>query len=123
MSVSTIATGDTVQIYAEASDDWTDNQRVTLQTADVDCKVQMLSADESDGFLSDAEAKGVQVLFASDPSLNSRCYLKHTARADGSISARWFKVMGTFEEGRPGQTLLWVAMCEELTGAGAPTVV
>lgn len=123
MSLLNLATGDILQRYVESADAWTDNQRVTAQGSAIEGAVQLMTASESEAFAADGMSRIAHIYFSSDPQIDEKYFLKHTQRSDGSaVTPRWYRVLSVIEEGRPGQTLLWMAIAEQLTGAGEPEV-
>ena len=122
MPLSSLATGDILRVYAKESGDWTEDEVVRYQRQ-VEGLVQNLTASEAADYGLDGQRRSVQMLFAANPQINERMMVLHNSRSDGSaVTPRWFEVAGCFEEGRPGQTLLWVVLAYELTNMGTPTI-
>jgi hypothetical protein len=123
MGISNLASGDTFVVYTEEASNWSDNQSVTATGATITGTVQTLSAEEAVAFGFEGMRRGVQIFCSTDPSIDEDSFLQHTARADGSsVTPRWFRVQAVMEEGRPGETNLWIILAEQLTAAGVPDV-
>lgn len=123
MSLSNLASGDTFTVYTETATDWSDGQSVTARGDNITGNVQTLSAEEIVAFGLEGMRRGVQIFCSTDPNLNEDSFLRHTSRSDGSsVTPRWFRVQAVMEEGRPGETNLWIVLAEQLTPAGVPDV-
>jgi len=77
-------------------------------TATLDCLVQEMSADE----ILQYAARGMEVThfvyFSTDPGISNQHRLKWSGE-------RFLRVRGAFKEGRPGESLLWIVLAEEVT--------
>lgn len=121
MSIEALCTGDTVVLQTQAvtvgasggvSESYTDGTAY-------DCNVQIEERGDPDGAFSDTRygARGQRTLFkvyfSEDVELNPSMRLKHTVKGGVTLgTAKIMRVLDYYDEGRPGETMLWIADCE-----------
>lgn len=124
MSVSELATGDTVYLVRESAGELGRSVTYTVEGSAKDCLVQEVSAGESTVLDALGLRRGYEVFFATDPGIDGDdpdLHLLWTTRKDssrkvgdatiGGLTGFRMKVVGSYAEGAPGQTELWIVVC------------
>lgn len=124
MSIAELATGDTVYIVRESAGTMGRAVTYTLEGEALSCLVQEVSAGESSVLDALGHKRGYEVFFASDPGISGDepdLNLLWVSRADssravgnatvGGQTGFRMKVIGSYTEGPPGTTELWIVVC------------
>jgi hypothetical protein len=84
--------------------------------ATVELGLQTASTDESRLYDAQGERRIYLAFFASDPALKPENRLKVTVWMGATLaSPRFLRVLHADTEGRPGEAMLWVVVCSEIT--------
>lgn len=116
MSVSDLATGDTVVKQSETNSTGTSwgNSPSFTDGSSLDCMIQTAAASESGKYANRGMAFTHEAFFAADPGLTNQNRLKWTVKAGTTLSTpRYLRVLDVYTEGRPGEDELWVAELSE----------
>lgn len=81
--------------------------------SELSCLVQQLDASEVLQYQSQGMVVSHQILFSSEPTI-----LKKNSRL--LWGSTYLRVEGIYSEGRPGETLLWIALAQQVTSRREP---
>lgn len=121
MSIESLCTGDivvkqtqsiSVGISGGVSETYTDG-------SSYDCNVQVEQRGDPDGAVdvkmygARGQAVRYKVYFSEDVDLNPSNRLKWTVKSGTAVATpKLLRVLSYYDEGRPGEDLLWIADCE-----------
>lgn len=115
MSIEILATGDTVVPQSASTSDFAE-EYYTDGTA-LDCLAQIMSASEARQYDARGERRFHTFFFATDPGITIGHRLKWTHQGGVAFTtAKLLRVVGTYNEGRPGEPpLLYIVDAELVT--------
>lgn len=116
MSIAALCQGDQVIKQAASrasgamggpSNTWSDSG------AALDCLIQTMGADELRKYNARGSKYHRTVFFSSDVALTAGNRLKWTVEANATLAVPvYLRVLDYYTEGRPGESMLWIADCE-----------
>lgn len=118
MSIRSMASGDLVvkqTLSYERGIQFGNKLYAEDDASPLECNIQGMSFNQALQFDATGERVLFTVYFAEDPAITTAHQLRVTKRGGVAYEDLFLRVLSVEEEGRPGQSLLWYALCEFVT--------